>query len=119
MKWELYMSGTAPCLSTLCLPDVTACDQISQAFLPCICILQANKYWNKYWRWERRHNHRQLSLKCNKQGHVSTHCSLSPFVQRRKEMAYPVTTKDFLYPIPDMAVPFFTSHVIQHIDTIS
>ena len=52
MKWELFMSGTAPCLSTLCLPDVTACDQVSQAFPLCICILQANKYWNKYWRWE-------------------------------------------------------------------
>ena len=37
---------------------------------------------------------------------VSTHCSLSPFVQRR-EMAHPVTTKDLLYPIPDMAVPLF------------
>ena len=36
--------------------------------------------------------------------HVSTHCSLNPFVQRRREMAHPVTTKDFLYPIPDMAV---------------
>jgi len=67
MKWELFMSGTAPCLSTLCLPDVTACDQISQAFSLCICILQANKYWNKYLRWERCHNHRQLNLKHNKQ----------------------------------------------------
>ena len=42
-------SGTAPCVFTLCLPDITACDQISQAFLLRICILQANKYW----RWER------------------------------------------------------------------
>ena len=32
-------SGTTPCVATLCLPDITACDQISQAF--CICILQA------------------------------------------------------------------------------
>jgi len=42
-------SGTTPCVSTLCLPDITACGQISQAFLPCICILQVNKCW----RWER------------------------------------------------------------------
>jgi len=47
------------------------------------------------------------------------HCSLSPFGQRRREMAHPVTTKDSLYPIPDMAVPFFTPHVIQHIDIVS
>ena len=47
------------------------------------------------------------------------HCSLSPFVQRRREMAHPVTTKNLLYPIPDMVVPFFTLHVIQHIDIVS
>jgi len=28
-------------------------------------------------------------------------------------MAHTVTTKDFMYPISDMAVPFFTPHVIQ------
>ena len=112
MKWELFMSGTAPCLSTLCLPDVTACDQVSQAFPLCICILQANKYWNKYWRWE-------IKFEVQQTRHVSTHCSLSPFVQRRREMDHPVTTKDFLYPIPDMAVLFFTLHVIQHIDIVS
>ena len=32
MKLELLLLGTAPCVSTLCLPDVTAHDQISQAF---------------------------------------------------------------------------------------
>ena len=49
MKWELLLLGTAPCVSTLCLPDVTARDQISQAFPLRIDILQAIKYW----RWER------------------------------------------------------------------
>ena len=37
-----------PCVSTLCLPDVTARDQISHAFPVYICILQVIKYW----RWE-------------------------------------------------------------------
>ena len=31
--------GTAPCVSTICIPDVTAHDQTSQAFPICICIL--------------------------------------------------------------------------------
>jgi len=31
-KWELLLSDTAPRVSTICLPDVTARDQISQAF---------------------------------------------------------------------------------------
>ena len=54
MKRELLLSGTAPPpiphVSTLCCqPDITTRDQISQAFLLCISILQAIKYW----RWER------------------------------------------------------------------
>ena len=49
MKRELLLLGTAPCVSTICLPDVIARDQISQAFSLRICILQAIKYW----RWER------------------------------------------------------------------
>ena len=40
-----FLSGTASRVSTLCLPDVTAHDQVSQAFPLCICILQAIKYW--------------------------------------------------------------------------
>jgi len=36
-------------VSTICLPYVTARDQISQAFPLRICILYAIKYW----RWER------------------------------------------------------------------
>jgi len=35
--------------STLCLPDVTAHDQIAQAFPLCICILQAIKFG--MWEW--------------------------------------------------------------------
>jgi len=42
---QALSSGTTPGVSTLCLPDVTACDQISQAFPLRICILQAIKYW--------------------------------------------------------------------------
>ena len=42
------LSGTAPCMSTLSLPDVTTRDQISQAFLLHICI----QLTIKYWRWE-------------------------------------------------------------------
>ena len=36
-------------MSTFCLPNVTACDQISQAFPLNICILQAIKEWK--WEW--------------------------------------------------------------------
>jgi len=39
MKRELLLLGTAPRVSTICLPDVTAHDQISQAFPLHICIL--------------------------------------------------------------------------------
>ena len=45
---ELLWLGTTFHESTLCLPDVTTHDQISQAFSLCICILQAIKDW----RWE-------------------------------------------------------------------
>jgi len=38
-------SDIAPHVSTLCLPDVTARDQIFHALRLCICILQAIKYW--------------------------------------------------------------------------
>jgi len=40
------------CVSTICLPDVIARDQISQAFPLHIYILKAIKYW----RWERPRN---------------------------------------------------------------
>jgi len=40
--------GTAPSVSTHCLPYVTAREQISQAFPLHICVLQVIKYW----RWE-------------------------------------------------------------------
>ena len=49
VKRELILSGITPCVSTLCLPNITTRDQISQAFPLRICILQAIKYW----RWER------------------------------------------------------------------
>jgi len=55
MKWELLQSGTVPGVSTLCLPDVTTHDQISQAFPLCICILQAIKHWMGM-AWEQGHN---------------------------------------------------------------
>ena len=42
-KTEIIIVGH---LSTLCLPDVTACDQISQAF-------PLRRFYCKYWRWER------------------------------------------------------------------
>ena len=49
VKQVLYRLSTWPRVSTLCLPDDIACDQVSQAF-PChICILQAIKHW---WWWE-------------------------------------------------------------------
>ena len=38
-KRELLLSDTTPRVSTLCLPDTTARNQISQAFPLCICIL--------------------------------------------------------------------------------
>ena len=38
-----------PRVSTICLSDITTCDQISQAFPLRICILQVIKEW----RWER------------------------------------------------------------------
>ena len=41
-------SGTTLHVSALCLPHVTACDQISQAFPLCNGILQEIKDW----RWE-------------------------------------------------------------------
>jgi len=37
--------GTAPHVSTICPPNDTAHDQISQAFPLHICILQAIKHW--------------------------------------------------------------------------
>jgi len=37
------------CVSILCLPDVITCDQISQIFPLCFCILQAMNYWR--WEW--------------------------------------------------------------------
>jgi len=57
---EVLRLGTAPCVSTICLPDVIARDQISQAFPLCICILQVIKYWSSlsrpislaYWKLE-------------------------------------------------------------------
>jgi len=39
-KWKSLLSGITPHVSTLCPPT---CDQISQAFPLCICILQAIK----------------------------------------------------------------------------
>ena len=49
-KWKLSSLGTVPHVSTICLADVIARDQISQAFPPpylpsplCICILQILK----------------------------------------------------------------------------
>jgi len=41
--------GHWPCVYTLCLPDVSALDQISQCFPLCICIMQTIKYWR--WEW--------------------------------------------------------------------
>jgi len=38
-KWQLLLSGTAPHVSPMCPPDVTTCDEISQAFPLRICIL--------------------------------------------------------------------------------
>ena len=38
--------GTAPCVSTLCLPDITTHDQISQASPLHICTLQVIKDWS-------------------------------------------------------------------------
>ena len=43
------MSDTTPLASTLCLPDVTACGQVSQASPFHICILQAIKYCGCEW----------------------------------------------------------------------
>jgi len=36
-KTEITTVGTASCVSTLCLPDVTTCDQISKTFPLSIC----------------------------------------------------------------------------------
>ena len=47
VKPELSQSSTAPCVSTLCLPDITTHRQISQAFPLCICMLQAIKDWRQ------------------------------------------------------------------------
>ena len=44
MKWELLLSGTAPHVFTLCLPDITAHDQISQAFPLRIQIRRGNNH---------------------------------------------------------------------------
>ena len=44
-----YYGCTAPCVSTLCVHDITACDQMSQVIPLYICILQAIKYWR--WEW--------------------------------------------------------------------
>jgi len=42
-------------------------------------------------------------------------CNLLKTFREKKNIC---KTKDFLYPIRYMAVPFFTLHVIQHIDMI-
>jgi len=55
---ELLWSGTTFHESTLCLPDVTAHDQISQAFLLCSCISQAIKDW----RWEQPGNEARIKV---------------------------------------------------------
>jgi len=39
------LSDTTPQVSTLCVPDITAHEHISQAFPLHICILHAIKYW--------------------------------------------------------------------------
>jgi len=49
------------CMSTLCLPDDTACDKISRALSLCICILQVIKDW----RWERPGNETNQDLYFN------------------------------------------------------
>jgi len=46
---ENYYDQVQPPVSTLCLPNITTRDQISQAFTFCICLLQAIKGQ----RWER------------------------------------------------------------------
>jgi len=61
MKWELILSGTTPCVSTLCLPDVTAHDRIFQAFPLHIYILQVMKYWR--WEWPGNEANTTLILK--------------------------------------------------------
>ena len=47
---DISSLGTTPSVSTICLPDGTAHDQISLAFLRRICILQAIKCWLREWR---------------------------------------------------------------------
>jgi len=47
------LSGTAPRVSTFCLPDVTARDEISQAFPLRICILLSDQILEVGTAWER------------------------------------------------------------------
>jgi len=68
MKWELLPSGSTPRVFTLCLPDIAAHDQISQAFPLRICILQEFKYW----RWEQPGNEDRLASAAS----VSPHCKV-------------------------------------------
>jgi len=49
MKQELLWLGSSLCVSTICLPDITTHDQISQAFPLHICLLQPITYWR--WEW--------------------------------------------------------------------
>ena len=56
VKEELLQSGTTPPVCTLCLHDVTACDQISQTFPLHICVLQVIKHW----KWQRPWNEAML-----------------------------------------------------------
>jgi len=44
-----FLASKCPCVSTLCPPDVTVHDQISQAFPLHICILAVIKDWR--WEW--------------------------------------------------------------------
>ena len=56
-NWSYYGRSLAPCVSTVHLPDVTACDQISQAIPFCNCKLQVIKDW----RWEQPGNKAKLT----------------------------------------------------------
>jgi len=54
MKRELFMLGSAPCLSTLCLHVLTTHDQSPRPSLS-VLAYHANKCWR--WEWWLRYNH--------------------------------------------------------------
>jgi len=116
MKRELFMSGTAPCLSTLCLPDVTACDQFPRPS-PSVFAYYTNKYWR--WEWRLKYNHTGSEIWSTTNKTCQYTLLSKPFCAKEERNGPPSDNQGLSVPNPRYGCAIFTLHVIQHIDIVS